>query len=73
MGYFSAFGILAQYLSFLCSGWISALQREYPYWIGKGDPERANRSVAVAEGWVLLICCGIGLTVNIFVTWCGFF
>jgi hypothetical protein len=61
MGYFSAFGILAQYLCFLHAGWISALQREYPYWIGKGDTERANRSVAVAEGWVLLICCGIGL------------
>jgi O-antigen/teichoic acid export membrane protein len=61
MGYFSAFGILAQYLCFLHTGWISALQREYPYWLGKGDSERAKRSVAVAEGWVLLVCCGIVL------------
>jgi O-antigen/teichoic acid export membrane protein len=61
MGYFSAFGILTQYLCVLHIGWMSALHREYPYWIGKGDPERAKRVVAISEGWVLLVCCGMGL------------
>ncbi|MGA2796330.1 MAG: hypothetical protein ABSE63_02000 [Thermoguttaceae bacterium] len=60
MGYFSAFGILTQYLCFFHIGWMSALHREYPYWIGKGDPERANRVVAIAEGWVVLVCGCIG-------------
>ena len=61
MGYFGAFGILAQYLCFLHVGWLTTLHRDYPYWIGKGDPERANRIVAVAEAWVLLVCGSVGV------------
>ena len=30
---------------------------DYPYWIGKGEPERASRIAAVCEGWVLAIAC----------------
>ena len=59
MGYFSVFGILAQYLCFLHIGWLTTLHRDYPYWIGKGDPQRANRVVAVAQAWVILVCCSV--------------
>jgi O-antigen/teichoic acid export membrane protein len=59
-GYFGTFAILTQYLNFLHIGWLTSLHRDYPYWMGKGDPQRAKRAVAVAESWVLLISCLVG-------------
>lgn len=60
-GYFGTFGILAGYLSFLHLGSLTALQREYPYWAGKGDLERARHTAAVTQGWILVVCSGVFL------------
>lgn len=55
LGRYSAFTILAGYLSILHLGSVIALQREYPYWMGKGVPERARLIASVAQGWAFLL------------------
>lgn len=56
LGYFAAFGILGGYLTFLHLGSLTALQREYPYWLGKGNPARAAEVASVVQGWNLMMC-----------------
>lgn len=60
-GYFNAFAILGGYLTFLHMGSLTALARDYPYWMGKGDAQKARNAAAVSLGWVLLICAGLAL------------
>lgn len=56
LGYYSSFAILAGYLTFLHMGSLTALQRDYPYWLGKGDAERARDVTAVCQGWIVVVC-----------------
>lgn len=53
LGYYSSFAILGTYLSFLHLGSLTALGREYPYWLGKGSPQRAWDAASVVQGWML--------------------
>ncbi len=66
LGYFGSFAILAQYLAFMHLGSLTALQREYPYWIGKGEADRAGAVAAVALGWIRCVWVGL-LTVYLFI------
>ena len=52
LGYFYKFAILPGYLSFLHIGVFASLQREYPYYLGKKDHEKATGIVRNALGWV---------------------
>src|SRR5256885_418736 len=63
LGHFATFGILTSYLGILQAGWLTTLQREYPYWHGKRNPKRAARVLAVASGWAIVL---VGATTVLF-------
>lgn len=56
LGYYSKFTILPGYLMFLEFGVFVALSRQYPYYMGKGDTERAIRYASNALGWARILC-----------------
>lgn len=83
LGYFSQFSILPGYLMFLHLGIFVSLNREYPYYVGKGDNEKALEIVRNSLGWVYvcqsIFCLIIGslITQSLFIgdykaaiTWC---
>lgn len=51
LGYFRQFSIAAGYAFFLHLGVFSSLQRLFPYYIGKGEHERAVAVAEVAQAW----------------------
>lgn len=55
LGFFAKFAILPGFLFFLQLGIFLALARQYPYYMGAGDRERALRYARNALGWMCLI------------------
>lgn len=51
LGYYAAFTILPTYLYLLHLGVFTALSRQYPYWIGQGNRDRALSYAANGLGW----------------------
>ncbi len=61
LGFVRKYSIVASYAIFLSLGLFTILQREYPVLIGRGEPERARRVVAIVQSWCLLasgVVCG---------------
>lgn len=56
LGFYTKFTILPGALFFLHLGVFTSLARQYPYYVGKGDSERAIRYAANALGWTYLLC-----------------
>jgi O-antigen/teichoic acid export membrane protein len=56
LGYYTKFTILPSYLLFLELGVFVSLARQYPYYIGKGDREKALEYASVALGWNNAMC-----------------
>jgi hypothetical protein len=67
LGYYAAFAILGGYLTFLHLGLLTALGREYPYWLGKGDIGRAHLAASLVQGWVLLVSAFIAVLYGVIV------
>jgi hypothetical protein len=68
LGYVRKYSVVAGYAMFLSLGLFIILQREYPVLIGRGERERARRTVAIVQSWSLLtstVVCGILLGVTI--------
>ena len=51
LGYFRSFAILSGYFFFLHLGLFDALQRHYPYYIGKGDKPKAISTAEICQTW----------------------
>lgn len=56
LGFYTKFTILPSCLFFLHLGVFTSLARQYPYYMGKGDRERALSYAANALGWTGLLC-----------------
>lgn len=56
LGFYTKFTILPGCLFFLHLGVFTSLARQYPYYVGKGERERALRYAANALGWTGLLC-----------------
>jgi O-antigen/teichoic acid export membrane protein len=56
LGYYTQFTILPTYLFFLHLGVFTSLARQYPYYIGRKEPERALQFAANALGWTRMLC-----------------
>ena len=55
LGLFNGIGLVIGYIPFMQLGILSGLNRELPFFIGKGDRERAYELAAVAQAWALLL------------------
>jgi O-antigen/teichoic acid export membrane protein len=53
LGLFNSIGLVAGYAPWLMLGVGNGLGRELPYWMGKGDPDRARNLTAVAQAWAM--------------------
>jgi len=55
LGYFNQFGIASGYVFFLGLGVWDSLHRRYPYYIGKGQRDRAIEIAEIAQGWYVAV------------------
>jgi O-antigen/teichoic acid export membrane protein len=55
LGLFNSFGLILGYAPFLQLGVFNGLNREFPFFIGKGDREHGWQLAAVAQGWAFLL------------------
>jgi O-antigen/teichoic acid export membrane protein len=53
LGQFNAIGLVQDYSQFLQLGILNGLNRELPYFFGKGDRGRVNELAAAAQAWTL--------------------
>lgn len=51
LGYFRTFSIATGYAFFLNLGLFGALQRLYPYYVGKGEPEKGIAVLEICQFW----------------------
>jgi len=51
----AAFGLILGYAPFFQIGISNGLNRELPYYIGKGDRNRAGELAATAQAWMIFI------------------
>jgi O-antigen/teichoic acid export membrane protein len=68
LGLFGTIGLMQGYLPFLTLGVPNGLNRELPYFIGKGDRGRVVELAAAAQAWALII----GSTVCLILSSIGF-
>jgi len=55
LGYFRGFSIAAGYALFLHLGFFEVVQRLYPYYIGKGEKDKAIKVVEICQSWNILV------------------
>lgn len=67
LGYFRQFSIVSGYLFMLHLGVFHALERYYPYYIGRGETHKAIAMVEVGRAWILAVCgslCAVFLVLS---------
>lgn len=69
LGAFGAFSLVLGYVPIAQLGILNGLNRELPYYIGKGETERAHELASAALFWALLIGGGCGATLLIMAGW----
>ncbi len=55
LGLFNGIGLVLGYIPFLQLGVLNGLNRELPYYVGKGDTKRAKELAASAQAWALAV------------------
>jgi O-antigen/teichoic acid export membrane protein len=55
LGLFNGIGLVQGYAPFLLLGITNGLNRELPYYVGKGDQVRVRELAAAAQAWALLL------------------
>lgn len=55
LGLFNGIGLVKGYAPFLLLGITNGLNRELPYYVGKGDQGRVRELAAAAQAWALLL------------------
>ena len=69
LGLFTGIGLVLGYVPFLQLGINNGLNRELPYYIGKGDRDRVNELAAAAQAWSILIGVLAAIALLIFAGW----
>lgn len=57
LGYFRGFSIATGYAFFLHLGFFGALERFYPYYVGKGEKDRAFAIAKLCQAWNIAVTC----------------
>ena len=55
LGLFNSFGLILGYVPFLNIGVFNGLNREFPYFIGKGNRDHAQELAGVTQSWAFLL------------------
>ena len=55
LGLFNGIGLVLGYAPFLQLGILNGLNRELPYYVGKGDRKRVEELAAAAQAWALMV------------------
>lgn len=61
LGLFNGIGLVLGYAPFLQLGILNGLNRELPYYIGKGDKQHAHDLAGAAQAWALAVGALVGL------------
>ena len=69
LGLFNSIGLVMGYLPFLQLGVLNGLNRELPYYVGKGDHGRVRELAAAAQAWALGLSVIVGTAVLIPAVW----
>ena len=59
LGFFKQFNVVSGYLFFLHFGVFHAVERLYPLYMGKNEPEKAKAVIEIGNAWILLVCIPI--------------
>lgn len=61
LGLYNGIGLALGYAPFLQLGILNGLNRELPYYVGKGDRQRVEELAAAAQAWALIVGGMVGL------------
>jgi len=61
LGMYNSIGLVLGYAPFLQLGILNGINRELPYYIGKGDRQRVNELAAAAQAWALAVGGIVGI------------
>jgi O-antigen/teichoic acid export membrane protein len=64
LGLYNSIGLVLGYAPFLQLGILNGINRELPYYIGKGDRPRVNELAAAAQAWALAVGGSIGVALS---------
>lgn len=56
LGFFKQFSIITGYLFFLHFGVFHAVERLYPFYMARGEEDKAKKVVEVGNAWILIVC-----------------
>lgn len=69
LGLFNGIGLVLGYAPFLQLGILNGLNRELPYFIGKGDRARVNELAAAAQAWAIAVSAVVSTTLLAVAGW----
>lgn len=69
LGLFNSIFLLQGYLIFLQLGVLNGLNRQLPFYIGRGDKETAESYAAASQAWALFLGILVGLSILCIATW----
>lgn len=61
LGFFKQFSVVGGYLFFLHFGVFHAVERLYPLYMGKNEPEKARAVIEIGNAWMLMVCIPISI------------
>jgi O-antigen/teichoic acid export membrane protein len=71
MGLFTGIALVQGYIPFLQLGILNGLNRELPYYVGKGDQQRVRDLAAAAQAWALMLGGGVAFILLGVAVWQG--
>jgi O-antigen/teichoic acid export membrane protein len=70
LGLFSKIGLALDYSRFLHLGVLNGLNRELPYYVGKGEHQRVRELAAAAQAWALVLGAVVAAGLMAPAVWC---
>ncbi len=64
LGMYNSIGLVLGYAPFLQLGILNGINRELPYFVGKGDRQRVNELAAAAQAWALAVGGIVGIALS---------
>jgi O-antigen/teichoic acid export membrane protein len=74
LGLFNSLGLVLGYAPFLQLGILNGLNRELPYYVGKGEHQRVRELAAAAQAWALMLSAALSAGLLALAAWsllCG--
>lgn len=69
LGLFNGIGLIQGYTRFLQVGILNGLNRELPYYFGKGDHQRVKELASAAQAWAIVLGVTVAVSLNGVAVW----